>query len=415
MTASPIDTGRCAEYELFEPADEAGARARQQEVDLFLAGKVTNPVYEYPKLDAGLIDDTLDAFYGAMGKTEDPSERVALAGRLAGVAIANSSLMLQVAPSHSMRWYSGQELVRNTEARYGEIRPELFWPVLAERLAIVEGFEPGNLHAEMTKQRLLELVPAVPEGTETCDVLDKELLDAIRPAVLAHVQPLLDVIPEEGKFTSDEITTFANQAIDAVGLRERGWTVVQKQTTKLFSVNSARKEIIVPNPSQDFTKSAADLRRLFPHEIGIHAMKETVLDDEFEEGLGLLVEAVVSGKTDGIAVNRAKNRYLHAGLAMGVDGILRNARQVFEVTWRLEAMKLAKNGIITPEIEAKAKSTMHAHIDNGFRGTDHRLPGVAYIKLKIYLEGIGAAATYAREHRDDPNWLQNVLANGPNR
>jgi hypothetical protein len=138
-------------------------------------------------------------------------------------------------------------------------------------------------------------------------------------------------------------------------------------------------------------------------------MWEAGNDPEAEEGLGILMECVVSNTSKGVAIKRAEDRYLHYGLAKGMGGKPRNARQVFEITWRLEALQLSKDGIVKPAIEAEAKLSVQAHIDNLFRGTDHKLPGVHYGRAKLYLEGIAVVADYARAHGTEAGWLQRAL------
>jgi|GEM_PF-4661450 len=419
-TSTP-STNAFSEYVRFDPPDEQGKAERNAQNQAFQEGKVTNPQFVYPKLEAEDLPARENAFVDAIAGTTDEAKRNLLEARLKGVEIAKSSLGLVQAGranDHAARWQAGQQFVENNEKRYFKLRPELFWPVLAERSKIAEDFRPANLHASMAQERLLKLLPKVPEGTSTHNIIDRELLDKISPEILEHIAPILAQIPEKGDFNSDEIAAMTNKALEAMGLADKGWKAVQSSEQDAFKTARSTKEIVIPNPKpkdgKPYTKSADDLRRLLSHEIGVHAMfsDEAYMDPDMEEGMGMLVECVAINSTNGPTIKRADDRYLHIGLTDGIDGTPRNARQVFEITWRLEALSLAQDGIISPEIEAKAKNSVQPHIDNVFRGTDHKLPGVHYYRAKLYKEGLFLAAEYAKKHAHEKGWLPRVLSEG---
>lgn len=384
-----------AEYNLFDPVED-GIPDREQAFDDFKRGRVTTPVMYYDRLnDARQVASTLE------GATE--SARKIILGATA----------LQDAGSHTERYHASQEMVHAGLEHFGPMNTEFFNRAIIPELYLLEDFKPGNLHAEMIRDSVathLEVSAQSDQGTGKTEIISQEIIERAREGVLTYLKPILDVMPKEGTFDAHQIAEYMTLALDAMGLSQKGWVVEIDASITIMKTASKDKKIRIP---ASFKKSALDIARLSAHEIGVHASKEVTLDDDFEEGIAMLVESVVAPAVKGaepVAVKRARKRYLHDGLALGVDGTLRNARQVFEITWKLEAMLLAKDtGIISPQIEEKAKSNTKAHIENIFRGTDYGIPGVVYPKAKLYFEGIIQAVDHADEHADDPLWLTRLL------
>jgi len=379
------------EYKLFEPADEQAQIARDGQFELFMDGKITNPQMEYPLLDQDeVIADAVDS----------------------AKAIIAGSRALQAATGHAERYAAGTEITSAGLERYGNFDPALFQIAFSPAVNTVASFSPSNLHAEMTKENVLRNIPefgSMPSDRE--QLINQELLERCAEGVRRHIAPMMDVLPDTDssvKYGSDEIKTHFEHALVAMGLAEQGWTVEISATSSIFSTNSSEKKITVPKKT---SKDALDIKRLAAHEIGVHAAKTTKLDGDVEEGLGILVECVVVGKADNIAYNRSRRRYMAVGLALGADGHPpRNARQVFEIMWRIEAMAQSKDGSISADLEAKTKRTTKSHIENIFRGTDYALPGALYPKAKVYLEGIRDAIEYAERYAEDLEWLAKVLS-----
>lgn len=412
------NTSRFVEYELFEPDSTELALEQSRQKEAFRKGEVTNPIIDYPQLEADNLIALDSRFDVEISGEEDGSSKNKLSNRQKGLKIAIASALHNQSETHTDRWVNGNEITISSENRYGEIKPELFTPLLVDAHEEVARFIPGDNYSMLQKRRLLEIMPILPEAPEAdgSNALDLELLSSIQGQAFMYLEPILSTVPEHGSFSPEDIAGMAEESLSNVGLDAEGWTVVLNPKTKLFSVKKLKKQVIIPNPPQlegeTYTKDSDDIRRLFAHEIGVHAMRREPMGADFEEGVGLLMECAVTGSIDGIAVKRAKNRYFNVGLAAGIDGIKRNARQVFEITWRLEALRAAEEGIITEDIESRAKVSAQAHIDNIFRGTDYKLPGVYYNKAKIYYEGLIEAVSYAREKSSDDGWIENLINNG---
>lgn len=121
-----------------------------------------------------------------------------------------------------------------------------------------------------------------------------------------------------------------------------------------------------------------------------------------EEGLGVVLECILSGDFENSpAFERARDRYIQAGLALGTDGTAKDGRQTFELMWRLLALRHTKDGEVSSDIIAKARKQAMTHDDNAFRGTNFAKPGVIYSKLKVYYEGLMKNVDYLKDNMDD--------------
>src|SRR5690606_20028149 len=81
-----------------------------------------------------------------------------------------------------------------------------------------------------------------------------------------------------------------------------------------------------------------------------------------EEGLGVLMECAVDGTLENESFHRVRDRYITAGLALGLDGKPKDSRATFSLLWRLIALRLATDGAVTERTvriakEAAMKST----------------------------------------------------------
>jgi len=114
-----------------------------------------------------------------------------------------------------------------------------------------------------------------------------------------------------------------------------------------------------------------------------------------------LFECAIAGNWDNASFNRARDRYITAGLALGADGTPRDARQVYEVLWRTFAVRESVDGDISDEAIEKAKELAYNHVENAFRGTEFWMRGVIYTKLKVYYEGLRKNADFITEHADN--------------
>jgi hypothetical protein len=123
---------------------------------------------------------------------------------------------------------------------------------------------------------------------------------------------------------------------------------------------------------------------------------------DIEEGLGILLECAVAGNLDNESFDRARDRYIAAGLALGTDGVPKDARATFEILWRLIALKKS-DGHIDNDLQLKAKRQVADHIINAFRGTNFAMPGIIYSKLKVYYEGFVKNAAFIESNKNDIN------------
>jgi hypothetical protein len=225
---------------------------------------------------------------------------------------------------------------------------------------------------------------------------------------------LLDVVPktpDDVYYGVEQCVEIMNKALVAAGLSDLGWKAIENSQKTAVSTLTAKKTINLPS---NIRRNANELRRLIMHEVEVHARRGQNGTDtnlkilkfgtadyaDIEEGLGVIMECAVAGDLDNPSFDRARNRYLTAGLALGVDGHPRDAREAYEILWRTLAIHKAEKNSINAEDLVAVKDSAYTLIENAYRGTQFWMQGVIYTKLKVYYEGFVKNAEYFNEHID---------------
>lgn len=284
---------------------------------------------------------------------------------------------------------------------FGDINRELWLGIMNSVATSVRTFQPRNNSAKLLKQYLEDALGDMTSTITEFDVYDEQLAADFKPFLEQRYADILSVVPSDfgGKFDATECAEIMTRALHQGGLAT--WkTEVDK--TKINPATSFGKErIYLPTST---SRTADELKRLIIHEQEVHARRGyngelsgipllgfgTANFTPAEEGLGVFMEMILAGSADNPAVHRARDRYITAGLALGVDsGIYRDARSTFEILWRIILLRHCQtNGKSCDELESLAKEQAYTHIENAFRGTSFDAPGVIYLKLKVYYEGL---------------------------
>jgi hypothetical protein len=191
-----------------------------------------------------------------------------------------------------------------------------------------------------------------------------------------------------------------------------GWEAVKNPAKTIVSTSGIKKRINLPLNTK---RNSKELKRLIIHEQEVHAERAKnggespikILKDgtanysEIEDGLAVILECAVDGNFNNASFNRARNRYITAGLALGTDGTPRDARETFDILWQIIALDDSKEGNVCDKDVDIAKDKAYTLIDNAYRGTQFWMKGVIYTKLKIYYEGMVANAEYLKKHIDN--------------
>lgn len=414
---------------------EGNSEYRESQKQAFINDEEYTPTYDYDKLDHLIDDKTLrdkkSSIYEAVLELDaaknapdaDPAElelyRSFLEFRLKKIMLVEAARNLHTAGTSSAMETAREAFMQMNEETYGEFDISLFNGMMSTELAKTNDFEPKNKTAEFIQSELLELTRGSSiEGTPEKLLLSPEEMKAVHDTLVERYSTILEVVPETDEsvyYNADECAAIMNLALDAGGLAQEGWKVVVNPAKLNPATKAEDKLISLPKNTH---RNAQELRRLILHEQEVHArrghngrltqfgpLEEGTADyADVEEGLGVLFESALEGNFDNPSFNRARDRYITAGLAMGVNGEgSRDARQVYDVLWRMFAIRNAQNGVVSDDIILEAKNAAYGHVENAFRSTPFWRQGVIYTKLKVYYEGLQKNARYFKDHIDDIN------------
>lgn len=420
-----------AEYTRFE--DDAKVRAATKRD--FVAGLISAPKYKYPKLDK-LINvadngefiqkkerETREMI--AELRTAERSGRVGTAEcqlsidfynhRLKKIMLVEAASRMRHASSSSEQQVAIREFMSLNRQLYGAMDRALFATMMATEQRRVEAFIPRNDRARAVKKSLeAYFIIHEYEGDEVA-LLDDETLDRLQQMITERYGAILSVVPKTDDtvvYDAGQCQAILHSALLAGGLTDKGWTVEIDAAKSNPATNVDTKKIYLP---ADTRRTAGQLRRLIIHEQEVHARRGqngadsgvpllhrgTARYADVEEGLGVLLECVVDGNLDNQSYHRARDRYLTAGIALGLDGNPKDGRATFGLVWRLLALRLARDGVIEMTGERDAKTLAMLHTENAFRGTNFAMPGIIYTKLKVYYEGLIKNAAFFTQHKDN--------------
>jgi len=425
------------DYEWF--AGDAAARNRQK-VD-FISGEVYVPNYDYTILKDRTSHDSLVSGGASI-------DQIAVLRGLSSVIAAESGvqaeardlyedmydtlLQRELLVEYAAKALNGgsgerralwrEKFTATNELLYGPVDANIFESLLLEKKELIVDFRPDNEAGAKIKKYVEDRLDFSSVNDETSQIspLDDEMIGEYRTYLSHRYAPVLEVVPETDesvRYNAQDCQDIMQKALRAGGLEQKEWKVGVSDSVSGVTTSTADKTILLPS---DTSRTAKELRALILHEQEVHARRgQNGLESSYpgllangtakyaavEEGLGICLEAIMNGSIEGnAAIQRAKERYLHVGLALGVDGIERDAREVFEITWRIKVIEIAKQnaGEINKDVIKEARAKTVPHIDNIFRGTDFAGKGVIYRKAKIYYEGfLLSAQTLSEVDRDD--------------
>ena len=297
---------------------------------------------------------------------------------------------------------------------YGEFNDQDFTGILhteSERLAQLDTADTTTARIFEELTQYFDHIPVDIESSKETQLLDSEFINQILPVIRERYDYIWNAVPDTGEdvmYSASQCREIIDEALRLCGLSEKGWKAVVNAKKKAPSTSSDSKKVSLPSTTK---RNADQLRALIIHEVGVHAQRAQNGEDtgsnilkggtadyaDVEEGLGVVLECIVNGSADNPAMHRARDRYITAGLALGRDGgSSRDARNVYEILWRIIASRKAEQGIISVQIIEQAKEEAYDHIENAYRGTNFAMPGMIYQKLKVYREGLIKNIEYFR-------------------
>ena len=410
---------------------EGDVSERAQKKADFMLGREYIPRYEYNKLDILNDDESLKdkkttilqaVLELEVAKTEPGANaaEIELYSEFHELRLKKILLVEAARNLHNRHISGGWEVAKDAFAQmnvevYGEFDTPTYRGMIATEAERVHNFEPSTDNARMIKSDLENSLSRIDVHSEReKPLIDDETLKKLHDVVMKRYENVLSVVPDTEDnvyYNAEQCAEIMNEALMIGGLSESGWLAVVDSKKSNPSTNAAKRTIALPSATR---RNANELRRLIVHEQEVHARrgengnatefkplaKGTADYADVEEGLGVLFECAVAGNLDNPSFDRARDRYITAGLALGADGQPRDARQVYEILWRTIAVRSAKDGDISDKVIEKARNQAYGHVENAFRGSAFWMRGVVYTKLKVYYEGLRKNADYITKNAD---------------
>jgi hypothetical protein len=186
------------------------------------------------------------------------------------------------------------------------------------------------------------------------------------------------------RYSHKEIIGLLDILLKHYELDKEGWRACLSDRVEKIAVNYKAKQINVAPGSIRLSRHRAV--GLVLHEVAVHALSRrniirygrTIAPRRIlEEGLGVLVEQLVFSKYQPVR----SLRYIALGLAIGLDNKPRDAKEVYEVIWRLRYLSgIAGNKKLAQEYAAKEVARI-------FRGMPLNQKGIVITKDRAYVEG----------------------------
>lgn len=410
---------------------EVDADQRDAERDAFIGNLEYTPDYIYPKLDflidnvdiqkkkSNIYEAVMELEAAKNGPNANVAELELFAGfhemRLKKIMLVEAARNLCNPVSMSTQDVNRQSFAELNEALYGEFDTQSYLGMIATEQQRLADFTPKSEMAEKIKLELGPMIGRIEVGDQKEeDLLDQETIQKLHSYVLERYKNVLSAVPD----TSDDVyydvsrcAEIINKALEAGGLAQLGWTAIENPAKSNPATKQADCTINLPSNTR---RNASELRRLIIHEQEVHARRAqngtesglapikagTADYADIEEGFGVILECAVDGNFDNPSFDRARNRYITAGLALGADGRPRDSREVYEILWRDIAIQESAEGEISEDDVKSAKNKAYTHIENAYRGTQFWMKGVIYTKLKVYYEGLSKNAKFFKQNID---------------
>lgn len=404
---------------------EDKAPQRLIERDAFINNLKYTPEYQYPRLNSltsSKIIKKKRALYEAVMEL-DASQNNPDSNKAGNELFARS---LEVRLKRIMLVEAARNLTNNNfvlscmdvnresfaklnESLYGEFNTDHYLGMIGSEKSRIDRFVPKSVVDNGIKSKLESFLGRIDTGNiQERPLLDETEIITFHNFVMNRYTDVLSVVPNTADgvyYDVNQCVEIMSRALEVGGLAQCGWKVVEN--SKKATPTSRWDKSLISLPSNT-CRNASELRRLIIHEQEVHARRaqngkntgfkplQMGVGDfaDIEEGLGTIMECAIDGSFDNSSFDRARNRYITAGLALGADGKPRDAREVYEILWRITAIQDNADGNIDNESVKKAKEKAYTHVENAYRGTQFWMKGVIYTKLKVYYEGLTKNADY---------------------
>jgi hypothetical protein len=294
---------------------------------------------------------------------------------------------------------------------YGWPDEELFWNILEE--TIDHAYHHSNNRAllnEVQKVVNLRRAPDHPSAhfVRTRTKLFKETKALFKKAYsdeLSLLRKFVATKPWVHRYSQEELVELFSLLVKYYKLDKQGWSIEIDANIERAMVNYELRTISVTPGSFRLSRPRAVGWAL--HEVGVHAQSRPGISVNakalgerriIEEGLGVFVEQMVFTRFQPVR----HLRYIALGFALGIDGKPRNAKEVYEIIWRLRYLGgVAQNRTVAKEYAAK-------EVIRIFRGMPLDKKGVVITKDRAYIEG--SQKIWAHIEENGPEFIfENLL------
>jgi hypothetical protein len=260
--------------------------------------------------------------------------------------------------------------------------------------------KPKKAYFTYIAKRMKDLVKAE-KGTTYPEArtLINKVFSKIDTANVRFTQEILPPVATGSKKLVDSATAVRlfEEALQTYGITD--WHIVLDESgvRKRFAVNAKDRKIHVPNDvalsQRAYPLTVSATEALVQHEVGVHALRSYNGSKQplkllslglagyirGEEGLATYVQQQTEGATEFYGFER----YMAISLAIGMDGIKRDFRSVFDI---MEAYYLLHFGAYA-DAPVRARKGAWQVCERTFRGSTGRTAGTVYTRDIVYLEG----------------------------
>lgn len=299
--------------------------------------------------------------------------------------------------SEQERAQAREMFVSANEALYGQPDRGIFSAIARKSLApLLSGGDSDGTEAQKIRGELGALIGSIDQTDYELFVPSDEVMERVGALTRSRFDQLVDHIDTEKTYDVAAMAEALDAALTKLGGKDLGWRVAIVPKSNVLAV-SAHQKLVEVGENRKPAKGD-ELRGKALHEVGVHAgrsinaLKAGWLSAaygqdgylDFEESFATALEDAFKGKFG----DHGQNYYLIAGLAYGYDNHPpRDFKEVYEIMWRISALKKAASGQIEQSVLSKVKTAAFDNCMRLFRGTATTDKGVIYLKDLAYFKG----------------------------
>lgn len=307
----------------------------------FIAGDIENPRFVYEEISKYTLRERIDIVTSDRARKNLELVLAALELRAQPTSkylqkYRNANTALYSLPKSADLSYLFQKAEMNVTAKTASL-----WQYIEKELG---SYPESDEYIEPSKELFYTLKGYLKQYTATHDIEAETLYDSFEKALLA------------------------------TGLQASGWRVKLVDGSCHARVFHAKKTILVGKDYKPRTHQS--LLQIVFHEVYGHALRNMSDDNLESEGFATLLEQLIIGKF----TTMRSYRYIAAALGWGMFGRPRTFREVYEIIWRLMAVRGRYN-------ENTAKTHAYDECVRVFRGGIPSMPGAVYLKDTVYFRG----------------------------